>query len=212
MATRIDTGALAAMLRRVAADIDAHHEELSRLDSQGGDGDHGTTMRRAMQRAIAAVDECEPGTSPGKLLEAVGWAVMGVDGGATGPLLGTLFSSMGEATGEADSLDAVSLADAFEAGLAGVERRTRARVGDKTMMDALVPAVAALRPGAEGGAELGPLLAAAAEAAERGAESTRDLVARFGRAKNVGERSAGHRDPGAVSMAIIFRGLEKGAE
>jgi len=130
-----------------------------------------------------------------------------VDGGATGPLLGMLFLGMSEAVEGKDALDAASTAAMFEAGLASLQKHTRAQPGDKTMIDALVPATAALRQAADEGADAAAALAAAAEAAHQGAQATADMQARFGRARSIGEASKGHPDPGATSMALIFRGF-----
>lgn len=198
------------MLRGAAAEIRANHELLGRLDSVGGDGDHGTTMVRAMARLEQAADAAGGGLKG--LLHDVGWGILGVDGGATGPLLGMLFMSMAEAAGEAEGLDPAALAGLFEAGLAGVRAQTKAQPGDKTMLDALVPAVEALRAAADGGAETAEALRLAAEAARAGAEATAALQARFGRARNIKEQSIGTQDPGATSVSLIFKGFLKGVE
>ena len=207
MANRIGVDEFVAMLAGAAEAIRAHHEELGRLDSFGGDGDHGATMLRAMGQVEKAVAGAA-GKDLAGLLKDVGWAIMGVDGGATGPLLGSLFMSMAKADTEAIK-DAAGLAALFEAGLAGVRRRTKAEPGDKTMLDALIPAVAALRDAES--ASIDGALAAAASSALEGAASTRQMQARFGRAKNLGEKSIGEQDPGATSMAYIFQGFAKGA-
>jgi len=194
------------MLARAAEQVRANQQALSQLDSVCGDGDHGTTMVRAMGNLEKAI--AEGGSRELKsLLFDIGWAVMGVDGGATGPLLGTLFMGMADAVAGKETLDADDLAGMFEAGLAALQKQTKAQVGDKTMIDALVPAVAALRAAADDGQEIASALQRAAEAAEQGAASTKDIPARFGRAKNLGERTIGHQDPGATSMALIFRGF-----
>lgn len=200
-----------SMLRSAAAEIRANHHMLSRLDSFGGDGDHGTTMLRAMSCTEKAIDACSQKTIQ-SLLHNVGWAVMGVDGGATGPLLGTFFMSMAESAGGKDALDSVSFVRVFEAGLVGVQKHTKAKIGDKTMMDALVPAVAALRKAADAGADVTIALNEAAAAAEAGAASTKNVQARFGRAKNLGPRSIGNPDAGATSMALIFKGFCQGLD
>lgn len=197
------------MLRAAASQVKNNHETLSKLDSHGGDGDHGTTMVRAMgclEKAIEAVASRDIQ----QLLNDVGWAIMGVDGGATGPLLGTLFMSMADAAAGKEALGARDLAAVFEAGLAGVQKRTKAQVGDKTMIDALVPAVAAMRNAAEEDLDIGPVFDRAAEGAAQGAAATKELQARFGRAKNIGEKSIGVQDPGATSMSLIFRGFAEG--
>jgi len=197
------------MLEGAVSEIRANHEMLSKLDSVGGDGDHGTTMVRAMTSLEkAATGGCQNLKS---LFHDIGWAILGVDGGATGPLLGTFFMSMSEAvTGE--TLDASELASVFEAGLAGVQAQSKARIGDKTLIDALVPAVQAIREAAVRGADVTEALRSSAAAAEQGAASTRELQARFGRAKNIKEKSIGSQDPGATSVSLIFKGFQKGIE
>ena len=194
------------MLRGAAGQVQQNKEALSKLDSVGGDGDHGTTMARAMgnlEKTIAAAKSRDLKA----LLSGIGWAIMGVDGGATGPLLGSLFMGMSEGVAGEPALDAAALAAVFEAGLASVQKRTKARVGDKTMMDALVPAVAALRAAAAAGKDVAVALGEAAAAAQQGAETTKNFAAKFGRAKNLGDRTVGHPDPGATSMSLLFRGF-----
>jgi phosphoenolpyruvate---glycerone phosphotransferase subunit DhaL len=204
----IGFGDLVAMLRLASSVVREEEALLSRLDSKGGDGDHGTTMVRAMDQLEKAVGEATP-PAIAPLLKSVGWGIMGIDGGATGPLFGSLFMSMAAACDD-DRLDGPALALLFEAGLAGVQKNTRAKVGDKTMIDALVPAVAALREAVDGGAGIDTALEQAASAAAAGAESTVALQARFGRAKNVGEQSVGSADPGATSVSLIFRAFHEG--
>jgi len=206
---RIDYEAMVRMLRGAATTVKANRETLSKLDSVGGDGDHGTTMARAMAE-IEDTAAQPAGDTIQSLLHDAGWALMGVDGGAAGPLFGTLLMSMAEAASGKESLDADALASLFEAGLAGVRKWTRAEVGDKTMLDALVPAVRALREAASAGADVPDALRAAAEAAETGAVETKDLQARFGRAKHIGEASIGTQDPGATSVSLMFRGFSEG--
>ena len=202
---------LAAMLRGAIAQIREHHATLSELDSVGGDGDHGTTMVRAMANMEKAIGDSASGQLKDLLFD-VGWAIMGVDGGATGPLFGSLFMGMSEAVEGKDTLDAPTVAAMFEAGLAAIEAQTKARVGDKTLMDALTPAVAALRAAADAGQDIPACLRSAADAAAQGAIATKDLPTRFGRAKNIGERTIGYQDPGATSMSFIFRGFAGGVE
>jgi len=206
MSETVGYGDLVRMFRSAAARVRESQNLLSRLDSVGGDGDHGTTMTRAMTKAEEAI-EAEATGQIKALLADIGWAIMGVDGGATGPLFGTFFMSMSDAVADSNALGAGALADAFAAGLAALEKQTSARPGDKTLMDALVPAVAALRESAATGASVADALRAAAEAAERGAEATKNLQARFGRARNIKEASIGSPDPGATSVALIFRGF-----
>ncbi|MBM4030506.1 MAG: dihydroxyacetone kinase subunit L [Planctomycetes bacterium] len=199
-------GEFASMLRSAADQVRANQAMLSQLDSVGGDGDHGTTMARAMGLVEKAIAECKKKDLK-SLLNDIGWAVMGVDGGATGPLFGTFFLGMAEAVAGRKPVDAKGLAALFGAGLRALHAHSKAQVGDKTMMDALIPAVAAMRSAAEGGQDVTAALAAAATAAEQGALSTRNFPARFGRAKNLGDRTIGHQDPGATSVSLIFRGF-----
>lgn len=211
MARTLDYDALVRMLMAAAEEIRRNHETLSKLDSVGGDGDHGTTMLRAMGCLEKAVD-ASGSQDLESLLYDVGWAILGVDGGATGPLLGTFFMSMSEGAAGKDTLDVSALATMFEAGLAGVHKQTKAQIGDKTMIDALAPAVIAMREAADAGAAIVEALRRAAEAAEQGASWTKGLQARFGRARNIKEKSIGTQDPGAMSIALIFRGFVKGVE
>lgn len=197
------------MIRSAADKIRANRDELSKLDSATGDGDHGMTITRAMGIAEKVIEESEKKELKG-LLKDVGWGVMGVDGGATGPLLGSFLMGLGSGVGEQDAIDCPTLAAMFEAGLAGVRRQSKAQVGDKTMMDALLPAVDAIRQAADAGKSIKETLQKAAEAAENGAVSTKDFRAKFGRAKNLGDRTIGHQDPGATSIALIFQGFFEG--
>ena len=209
MADTVDSAALVAMLRCAAAQIRANVDVLGKYDSVGGDGDHGTTMVRAMgnlEKAIASSKAADLKT----LLNNIGWAVMGTDGGATGPLFGSFFSGMAPVTAGKKTLDAKTLAAVFEGGLANIQKYSQAKQGDKTMLDALIPAVQGLRASADAGADAAASLSRAAEAAAQGAEATKKMVARVGRAKNIGERSLGSPDPGAVSVSLIFKGFVEG--
>jgi len=197
------------MLRSSVEIIESEHQRLSQLDSISGDGDHGTTMSRAMKLISKSIDE-QKDKEIKSLLEAVSWNLLGVDGGATGPLLGTLFQGMADSLAETQRVTVAAFSQMLETGLTFIERITKARVGDKTMMDALVPAVISLKESAHEGKDFLESLKAAAEAARNGAERTKDLVARFGRAKNLGEKTLGHPDPGATSIALIFKGLYEG--
>ena len=197
---------LVAMLRGAVAQVQANKETLSKLDSVGGDGDHGTTMARAMGLVDKAIAACKKKDLK-SLLNDVGWAIMGVDGGATGPLLGTFFLGMSDAVADKKPVNVNGLAVLFEAGLAALQKTSKAQVGDKTMMDALVPAVAALRTAADAGRPILTAVALAAVAAEQGALSTKNFPAKFGRAKNIGDRTIGHQDPGATSVSLIFKGF-----
>lgn len=194
------------MLHGSAEIIESERQRLSQLDSISGDGDHGTTMSRAMKLVSKAIDQQKSKEIKG-LLESVSWNLLGVDGGATGPLLGTLFKGMADSLIEGQQVTVAVFSQMFETGLTLLEEITKARIGDKTLMDALIPAISSLKESAREGKNFLESLKAAEEAARNGAEGTKDLVARFGRAKNLGERTLGYPDPGATSIVLIFKGF-----
>jgi dihydroxyacetone kinase-like protein len=199
------------MIRSAVDKIRANCDELSKMDSAIGDGDHGTSIARAMTIAEKILDESDKKDLK-KLLKDVGWGVMGCDGGATGPLLGSFLMGLSDPVEEQSKIDSAMMAAMFEAGLAGVSRQSKAKVGDKTMMDALIPAVDNLRQAVDAGKTIKEALKNASEAAEKGALSTKEFKAGFGRAKNLGERTIGLQDPGATSMALIFQGFFEGVQ
>jgi phosphoenolpyruvate---glycerone phosphotransferase subunit DhaL len=199
------------MFAQAAERIRSEHQRLTELDSVGGDGDHGTTMLRAAEQMEAWTTASMPESLPNSL-KAAGWRVLGVDGGASSSLLGTFFAGMGDVVLAGDEMTCSDLAQSLQAGLRAVSKQTKARPGDKTMMDALVPAVDAATAAAAAGKSIPVALEEAASAAKSGADSTRDLVARFGRARSLGDRTRGHPDAGATSIALIFRGFREGLE
>ncbi len=204
MPTTIGYQDVVRMLTAAAAQIHANHEYLSRLDAATGDGDHGTTINRVFT-VVEDAAKADVGGKAVELLNKVGWDVMSVDGGSTSPLLGSFFMGMGEAASE--SMDAAAVAAVFAAGLAKLRQQTKAAPGDKTMVDALVPAVESMKVSAQSGADVAVLFQRAAAAALTGAESTRSMQAKFGRARNLGDRTLGQQDPGATSIAYIFKGF-----
>ncbi|MGF1429779.1 dihydroxyacetone kinase subunit DhaL [Kitasatospora sp. LaBMicrA B282] len=193
-----------AWLRAAAAAVEQRHEELTALDTAIGDGDHGTNLRRGFAAVTAALDELPADTPPGAVLTKAGSTLIAKVGGASGPLFGSALRSAGAAL-PAPAADLSALADALRAGLVAVQKLGGAVVGDKTMVDAFEPAVAALERAAFDGFTLREAGALAAEAAEAGARATVPLRARKGRASYLGERSEGHQDPGATSTALLFR-------
>jgi dihydroxyacetone kinase-like protein len=187
-------------IRRFAEVIAESRMELVRLDTAIGDGDHGTNMDRGMKKAVEKLDGSDAGDI-GADLKAVGMALVSSVGGAAGPLYGTLFLQMGSASAGKAELDLDGWIAAVEAGIKGVQTRGKAEPGDKTMLDALLPALEALR---EGGA-VGEALERSAAAAEEGMKATIPLEARRGRASYLGPRSVGHQDPGATSSYLLLR-------
>jgi dihydroxyacetone kinase-like protein len=203
-AATVTAGEVARWLRAFAAAVAENKDELTRLDAAIGDADHGINMDRGMTAVVAALDADEPPEIPA-LMRAVGMTLVSKVGGAAGPLYGTLFLQFGSGAAGAAALTPEGWATCFEAAVAGVQARGKAEPGDKTMLDALLPGAAALRAALDEGADLAAALARAADAAEQGARDTIPLVARKGRASYLGERSAGHQDPGATSSALLVR-------
>jgi phosphoenolpyruvate---glycerone phosphotransferase subunit DhaL len=196
-------------IRKFAAKVEANKEYLTQLDAAVGDADHGINMQRGMSAVIAKVDTEAGEQDVGALLKTVGMTLVSTVGGAGGPLYGTLFLQMGTATAGKSELTPDDWAGALEAGIAGVQARGKAEPGDKTMIDALLPGRDALTAALGGGATFADALRQSAAAAEQGMQDTIPLVARKGRASYLGERSAGHQDPGATSSHLL---LEAAAE
>ncbi len=187
-------------MRRFAGEMEEHRQELVRLDTAIGDGDHGTNMDRGMRKALEKLDGAEQ-ADPGAVLKTVAMALISSVGGAAGPLYGTLFLQMGGAMAGQEEVDLAGYVSAWKKGLEGVQARGKAVPGDKTMVDVLTPAVEAM----EQADDLDAALRAAVEAAETGVKDTIPLVARRGRASYLGERSKDHQDPGATSTYYLYR-------
>ena len=200
----ITSGSVRDWIKSYSAAIADNRDYLTTLDSAIGDADHGTNMERGMRRALERLDGVE-GDDIGATLKAVGMALVSSVGGAGGPLYGTLFIQMGGATAGKDEVVLADWAKAVKAGVDGVQSRGKAEPGDKTMVDALLPAAEALREAADQGTELAEALRQAAGAAEEGMKATIELVARKGRASYLGPRSAGHQDPGATSSYLLMK-------
>lgn len=183
-----------------AASVDREAERLTELDSPIGDADHGSNLQRGFA-AVTATLEKESPDSPGAVLVLAGRQLISTVGGASGPLYGTLLRRTGKALGDAAEVTDEQFADALRTGVDAVRALGGAAPGDKTMIDALVPAVDALAES----------FAAARSAAEEGAVATTPLQARKGRASYLGERSIGHQDPGATSSALLIAALVEAA-
>lgn len=202
----MDVAALDAWLREFARRVEEQRERLTELDAAIGDADHGANLHRGLSAVLTALDESVP-TDEAALLKKVGMTLVSKVGGASGPLYGTLFLRMATAT-DGGALDAAGFARALRAGSAGVAERGKAALGDKTMLDALLPACDAFEAALDGGGSLDDGLASAAAAAREGRDATIALTARKGRASYLGERSAGHQDPGATSVALLIEAAE----
>jgi phosphoenolpyruvate---glycerone phosphotransferase subunit DhaL len=191
-------------VRAFAAAVAENKEYLTELDSAIGDADHGINMNRGMQAVLGKMDAAES-ADIGALLKTVGMTLVSTVGGAGGPLYGTLFLQMGTSAAGKSDLSGDDWAAALAAGVEGVQRRGKAELGDKTMIDALVPGVEAARSALADGATLDEALRRSADAARDGMTATIPLVARKGRASYLGERSADHQDPGATSSWLLLR-------
>lgn len=200
----ISYDAVVRWVKEFAATIAKNKEYLTRLDSAIGDADHGINLDRGMRAALAKLDGVS-GNDVGNLLKTVGMTLVSTVGGAGGPLYGTLFMQMGTAASGKEELAPEDWAAALEAAITGVQARGKAEPGDKTMVDALLPARDALRAALAGGTPLDEALRRSAGAAEEGMKATIPLVARKGRASYLGERSAGHQDPGATSSYLLLK-------
>jgi dihydroxyacetone kinase-like protein len=203
MTEGVDVAALTRWIQRFAELVAEHRDELTDLDAAIGDADHGTNMDRGMRAVVGAL-AAQPPTGAGGLLKQVGMTLVRTVGGASGPLYGTYFLRMATAIDEdAASVPAEAFAKSVRAGLEGIVARGKAEIGDKTMFDALAPAVDALDAQLAAGADLRAALAGASRAAATGRDATIPLHARKGRASYLGERSVGHQDPGATSAALL---------
>jgi phosphoenolpyruvate---glycerone phosphotransferase subunit DhaL len=198
----VNLSLLTGWVREFARVIGENAQYLTDLDAAIGDADHGINMDRGMTAVVAALDESQP-ADMAALCKQVGMTLVKSVGGASGPLYGTFFLRMATALGSGDSVDATGFAKALRAGVEGVVQRGRAEAGDKTMFDALAPALDALDAVLASGSGLDAALTEATAAAESGRDATESMVARKGRASYLGQRSVGHIDPGATSAAML---------
>jgi phosphoenolpyruvate---glycerone phosphotransferase subunit DhaL len=201
MTETVDAAGLVRWMRAFAAEVAEQRDLLTSLDAAIGDADHGANMNRGTAAVVAGLEADAPAV-PAALLKAVGMTLVRTVGGASGPLYGTFFLRMAAVAGDGH-LDPGAFAAAMRAGLAGVVSRGKAEPGDKTMFDALAPAVDALESALARRTTLGAALDEATAAAEAGRDATVPLLARKGRASYLGERSVGHQDPGATSAALL---------
>lgn len=201
----VDIAAARAWIQAIATAVDERTDYLTQLDSAIGDADHGTNMRRGFAAVRDALADLTP-TTVGDVLTRTGNTLVSSVGGAAGPLYGSAFRAMGKGLVE-PAVDGKQLLSALADGLAAIQRLGAAVPGDKTIVDAYAPALAAWERELSAGADLAAMAAAAADAAEDGMRATTALQARKGRASYLGARSIGHQDPGATSTALIFRAL-----
>jgi dihydroxyacetone kinase-like protein len=204
---QLDATGIRSGFRRATRTLTRHAPALTALDVALGDGDHGDNMALGFKAVDELLDDLPPDTLPGELLGAVGHALVGAVGGASGPLYGTACIEAGFRAGSVKTIDAQLAAAMLQAAADGVARRGRCAIGDKTILDTLAPAAAAFQRALDGGADGAGAQQAALEAAWLGMRSTRALVARRGIALRLGARSIGHLDPGAVSCFLLLLAL-----
>ncbi len=204
----MDAVTITTWMDEARAAIRAQRDYLVQLDAAIGDGDHGTNMTRGFDAVVQALS-AEDGLPPGRQLVLAGKTMVSAVGGASGPLWGSALRRAGRALGEEPAFDEQQLVAALEAALAAIVDLGQARSADKTMVDALEPALDALKHGLAGGQPLAAALHDATTAAEAGMRATIPMQARKGRASYLGERSIGHQDPGATSTALIMGALER---
>jgi dihydroxyacetone kinase-like protein len=195
---------LSGWIRHFARLIGENKDYLTALDAAIGDADHGINMDRGMTAVVTGLDGAAP-SNPGDLFKHVGMTLVSSVGGASGPLFGTFFLRVATSFGDKPEIGPADLVTGLRSGLDGVVARGRAEAGDKTMYDALAPAVGALDVSVQKGQSLGDGLREALAAAEAGRDATIPLLARKGRASYLGERSVGHQDPGATTVALLFQ-------
>lgn len=191
-----------AVIQAMSEAMEENKKYLTKLDSEIGDGDHGNNMSRGFQAVMERLEGTDA-EAPAAVLKAVSSALISKVGGAAGPLYGTAFLRASTALGDEEDVSPEAAAAAIEAALGGVKQRGKAEPGDKTMVDALQPAVEAAKAAASDGS-VAEVFRAAADAAKQGVEDTVDLVARKGRASYLGERAVGHQDPGATSTYLLL--------
>ena len=209
----VDTDLARAWVAELAAAVASERDHLTSLDAAIGDADHGVNMHRGFTAVTARLDGADPPpATPGAVLILVGRTLISTVGGAAGPLYGTAFREMGKSLGDASPADDGAFVAAVRAGLDGVRRLGAAVEGDKTLVDAYAPALAALEEAVRTGHPLATAVKSAAHAADDGARATVPLEARKGRASYLGARSIGHQDPGAASTALLFAALQRAVE
>mgnify|MGYP005852479821 CR=1 FL=1 len=200
----VNKEAVISWIRSLGAVYEENRQYLTQLDSSIGDADHGINMDRGFKKALEKLPEVED-KDIGAILKMVGLTLVSTVGGAAGPLYGTLYMRAGMTADGKMELSPQEVTAMFEAGLQGVIQRGKAELGDKTMVDAMTPAVEAMKAALNGGGSLAEALQKACDAAQQGMEATIPMLAKKGRASYLGERSIGHQDPGATSTYLMFK-------
>ncbi len=204
----IDAKKTIEMLQAIVKKIESEKDFLTELDNAIGDGDHGINLSRGFQKVAEKLPEWE-GQDIGAIFKGVGTQLVSTVGGASGPLYGTAFMKAGNACKGKMEISGEDFASALEAAIGGIRMRGKSTEGEKTMLDALCPAHKALTEALAGGKELKEALADAVEAAAKGVEYTKTIIATKGRASYLGERSIGHQDPGATSSLFLLQAMQE---
>jgi phosphoenolpyruvate---glycerone phosphotransferase subunit DhaL len=209
----VDAALIQNWIAEIATLVASERDHLTALDAAIGDADHGVNLDRGFGAVTATLSGTPPApATPGAICVQVGRTLISTVGGASGPLYGTAFREIGKSLGNESTVEDARFVAALRAGLAGVQRLGAAQPGDKTMVDAYAPALAALEEAVRVGQSLGAATKSAAHAADDGARATVPLQARKGRASYLGPRSVGHQDPGATSTALVFGALQRAVE
>ncbi|MCT4619134.1 MAG: dihydroxyacetone kinase subunit DhaL [Marinisporobacter sp.] len=196
-------------LKSSAKILKENSQMLSELDSVTGDGDHGVTIHKIAEVIETVVEKWENDILLKNSFDDLGWKIMSVSGGSAGPLWGTLFTGLADGLEDEQEVDEKILKKVFNSSMDALKGISSAKVGDKTMMDAFIPAAEEIK---NSNKNIQEMLKDAAKAAKEGAENTVNFIAKFGRAKNLKEKSLGHKDPGAVSISLFFEAFVKGIE
>ena len=203
-----DSKKVIEILKQIGEQIQMEKDFLTELDNVIGDGDHGINMARGFKEVEKKLADLS-GKDIGSILKAVGMTLVSTVGGASGPLYGTAFMKAGAAVGEKNEMDGNDFIAALEAAIGGIEMRGKAHEGEKTMLDALIPALNAIKKSYEENNDFKAALTSGVDAAEKGVEYTKTIIATEGRASYLGERSLGHQDPGATSSCLMLKVINR---
>lgn len=203
-----DSKKVIEILKQIGEQIQMEKDFLTELDNVIGDGDHGINMARGFKEVEKKLADLS-GKDIGSILKAVGMSLVSTVGGASGPLYGTAFMKAGAAVGAKNEMDGNDFIAALEAAIGGIEMRGKAHEGEKTMLDALIPALNAIKKSYEANNDFKAALTSGVDAAEKGVEYTKTIIATKGRASYLGERSLGHQDPGATSSCLMLKVINR---
>lgn len=203
-----DSSKVIEILKQIGEQIQMEKDFLTELDNVIGDGDHGINMARGFKEVEKKLADLS-GKDIGSILKTVGMSLVSTVGGASGPLYGTAFMRAGVAVGAKTEIDGNDFIAALEAAIGGIEMRGKAHEGEKTMLDALIPALNAIKKSYAENNDFKAALTRGVEAAEKGVEYTKTIIATKGRASYLGERSLGHQDPGATSACLMLKVINR---